>query len=117
MNSIKSIGVLGYTVAIYIYTLIFWLLFFSQLSYGVFEIPMGLGGAMYPVFFSVPVILSALVYEVAIKNILSKNISNTKRLTYAFIIPSLIASILLIIFCPMDSDSTYIGYVFDKFIK
>jgi len=114
INNIKDIGILGYTVLIYIYTLIFWYLFFVQLSHGVLEIPMGLGGAMYPIFFSVPVILGTFIYEAAIKNIISKDINNSKRITYAFIVPSFIVSILLIVFCPMDSDSTYIGFIIKK---
>ena len=75
---------------------------------------MGLGGALYPIFFSFPVILGTFIYEIAIKNILGEDVTNAKKITYSFIIPLLIVTILLIVFCPMDSDNTYIGYVLEK---
>jgi len=50
MNGVKNIGVLGKTMVIYIYSLIFWELFFDQFSHGMLEIPMGLDGALYPIF-------------------------------------------------------------------
>ena len=46
--------------------LAFWYIVLVHISRGMFDAPLGLGGALYPVFFSLPVLACVLVYELAL---------------------------------------------------
>jgi hypothetical protein len=44
------------TLIVYFWALLFWYLFFDLFAWEMLHIPMGLGGAIYPSLFSVPVL-------------------------------------------------------------
>lgn len=103
-----------------IWSLVFWFIFFDQISYGILRIPMGLGGALYYIFFAIPVIIGSFVYEIIVHQIFRYRGASLKKHTFHIIyfgIPFLLISILLIVFCPMDVESTYIEYFYHNILK
>ena len=100
------------TFIIYIWTLVFWYLFFQLFAWEVLQVPMGQGGAIYPVFFTVPVIACTAVYEmvVAAKRFNSEGIRQ-RYLSYTLWIPLVVVTVALIVFCPMDTQMSFLTYV------
>ena len=45
------------------WAILFWLVFFVGLSWHVLRVPMGLGGAVYPALFFIPVLFGATAYQ------------------------------------------------------
>jgi|SRR6267378_5410864 len=100
------------TFIIYLWTLLFWYLFFDLFAWGVLQIPMGQAGAIYPVFFSVPVIACTAIYEigVAVRRLNSETIRK-RYLSFTLWIPIVVVTVALIVFCPMDTQMSFLTYV------
>jgi hypothetical protein len=100
------------TLILYVWAFVFWYLFFNLLSWEVLQIPMGLGGAIYPVFFSLPVVAFTGLYEVIIvkRRLFSPRIRQ-HYLLFTVGVPAILVPIALILFCPMDTQMSYLEYV------
>ena len=100
------------TLIVYVWALLFWYLFFVLLSWEVLQIPMGLGGAIYPVFFTLPVVVSTAFYEISIvqRRLVSPRIRQ-HYLLFTLGVPAAVVAVALILFCPMDTQMSYLGYV------
>ena len=100
------------TFIIYLWTLLFWYLFFDLFAWRVLQIPMGQAGAIYPVFFSVPVIACTAIYEigVAARRVNSETIRK-RYLSFTLWIPIIVVTVALIVFCPMDTQMSFLTYV------
>lgn len=91
-----------------IFSWLFWFLWFNLLSWEILGIGMGLGGALYFIFFTPPVLIAASIYEFIFALLLKNRvISRSKRLLYTLWLPFIIIAVLLIVFCPMDSPYWY----------
>src|SRR6266853_1327424 len=100
------------TLIVYVWAFVFWYLFFNLLSWEVLQIPMGLGGAIYPVFFSLPVVAFTGLYEVIIvKRRLFSSRIRQHYLPFTLGVPAILVPIALILFCPMDTQMSYLEYV------
>ncbi len=104
MHSLAVIAVLAWCVA-------FWGIWFVWLSWDVWRIPMGLGGAIYPILFWKPVLLGAVLAQVLMHFPL-RRYPPTRRQAFALLVasPALIATIGLVVFCPMDVQMSYLDY-------
>lgn len=99
------------TMLCYLWAIFFWGVFFVGLSWEVMRIPMGLGGAVYPALFSIPLLIVTIVYQLALAFITrNMDIPRPKRLLFTLWIPFAAITVLLITFCPMDTDSNFISY-------
>jgi len=100
------------TFIIYVWTLVFWYLFFNLFAWEVLQVPMGQGGAVYPVLFTVPVIACTAFYEifVAAARLNSERIRQ-RYLSFTLWIPLLVVTVALIVFCPMDTEMSFLMYV------
>jgi len=100
------------TFIVYLWTVLFWYLFFRLFAWGVLQIPMGQGGAVYPALFSVPVLACTAVYEivVAATRLRSETI-RARYLLFTLWIPAVVVTLALVVFCPMDTQMSFITYV------
>jgi len=95
-----------------VWAILFWLLFFVLLSWHAFRVPMGLGGALYPVFFVAPVGLGSVLYQFGIALMRRRRVLGPRSvLAWTVWIPCGIIALVLIVCCPMDSEHSYLGYV------
>jgi membrane protease YdiL (CAAX protease family) len=101
-------------ILIIIIAVIFWEIFLVQYIYEHLKLPLGLGGAVYPALFAVPVLAGAAVWQIFINNKL-KNESNLKRIILTVVVPSAIAMLLLFIFCPTDTESSLPRLLLEKY--
>ena len=102
----------------YLFSLIAWLLFFNWFAWGRLQIPMGLGGALYPVFFSLPVIAATLLFEfglTAVASRLGQPALGTAPL-WRLGVPCVLAFLGLIAFCPMDTPESFIGALWRRLV-
>jgi len=100
--------------ACYVYSLIFWYLFLVLLGHKVLGIGIGLGGALYPIFFTVPVLACASIYEFGLQLVLrGRQTSPSMRFLLTLLIPFALISLSLTVFCPMDSKYSFL----ESFIK
>ncbi len=91
-----------------VYSYIFWFLWIVLLSHEFLNLGLGMGGALYPVFFFIPVLIGAAFYEIVAGAILLRfPVSVANRLWITLWIPFLLISILLLVFCPVDGASNY----------
>ncbi len=93
--------------------LAFWYVVLVQVSRGLFDAPLGLGGALYPVFFSLPVFAGVLLYELALERALPERAS---RLSWRVALPLSVVLFLLVFLCPMDSELSYLGWLWTRVI-
>lgn len=107
--------VLASTAVVYVWSLVFWYLFFILLSVEVLRIPIGLGGALYPLFFSIPVLAITFCYEVIALTVIKNpsKLLQRQRLVTLWL-PVAVVSIGLVLFCPMDEQTSYLEYVVTK---
>ncbi len=103
-------------ILVTLWSLLFWWIIIIKLSRNLLNVPIGMGGSIYFVFFTPPIIIGSSLYVVLIYK-LFKNISLAKLHILYILIPCIIISILLIIFCPIDVDSSYIGYIINLINK
>jgi hypothetical protein len=115
-------GALTSTAIIYGWSLLFWFLFLNLFSWGVLRIPMGLGGAIYPALFTVPVLLGTLAWEVGVAFALEAfpALRSRTRLLTTWL-PAALVALALVVACPMDTagsgePTSYLGYVFSKLL-
>lgn len=93
--------------------IVFWNFFLVGYIYERLRIPIGLGGAVYPMLFAVPVLAGAIAWQCIIRNRLG-SASNLKNLMLTAIIPAIIAICCLFLFCPTDSETWLPGLLFRK---
>jgi hypothetical protein len=100
------------TFIVYLWTLVFWYLFFKLFAWEVLQIPMGQGGAVYPVLFSVPVLAFTAIYEIVVttRRLNSERIRKS-YLLFTLWIPVVVVTVALIVFCPMDTQMSFLEYV------
>lgn len=92
----------------YGWALVFWRLFFIKLSWEIMSIPMGLGGALYPKIFTLPILIGTVFYQIVLFFIIRNTIvTNFKRLMFTLWIPFVVIAVLLIICCPMDINQSF----------
>lgn len=109
-NALRTVGwsLLG-VIACVLFSLLFNRVWFTWLSWEVLRIPMGLGGAIYVIFFIGPVLVGSSLYQVLTQILLSRAKASLRyRLAFSFLIPFALIAILLIMNCPMDGDQSYI---------
>lgn len=103
---------LSATAIVYLWSLLFWYLFFVLLAWEALQIPMGLGGAVYPALFSVPVLVLTAMYEISIAwRGLNSRGSRKRHLLLTLGLPATAVTITLILFCPMDTQMGFLQYV------
>jgi len=94
----------------------FWYLFLVVVCVDVWHIPLGLGGAVYPVLFVGPLIVGALAYELVVARLLStRHVGRLGSLWWTLGLPMLLTSVLLIIACPLDStEASLVVHVWNR---
>lgn len=97
------------TLLCYLFSILFWYVWLVKVSYDVLDIGLGLGGALYPVFFSLPVVLGCLVYQF----ILRKNRDMTawglkKKFMWTCLVPMIFVAFGMMVFCPTDTPHSYL---------
>lgn len=103
------------TLLCLLWSLLFWYLFLVLFSVDYLGMGLGLGGVVYPLFFSVPVLLGSLIYERLVRNsFIRPNWGLQKRLFWTLWVPFLIIAIALCLFCPTDSQLSYPAYLWTK---
>ena len=109
----------GFAAAFVIaWSLVFWFLFFVQLSWGLLKIPMGLAGAIYPVFFLIPVSIMSVIYQLVISRFFKARVSTRGRIMlWRFAVPCVITSLVLMVFCPMDGQGLYLSYLWQMILS
>ena len=93
------------TALVELWALVFWWLFLVQLAYDHFQIGLGLGGALYPVFFTPPIVAGVAAYQVLVRR-LGNGSSTRAVMALTVVIPSLIVTILLVLLCPTDGPGS-----------
>ncbi len=93
--------------------IIFWRLFLVGYIYERLHIGIGLGGAVYPALFALPVLGGAAVWQCLIRSRI-KAISGMEIIFMTAVIPSIITICCLFIFCPTDSGNWLPGLLFVK---
>ena len=97
------------------WAVLFWAVFFVGISEHVLRVPMGLGGAVYPALFIVPVFVGSMVYQLAILLLRRRrDFSKREFVLWSLCVPSLVISACLVVFCPMDTDQSYLGYLWSR---
>jgi hypothetical protein len=85
----------------------FWAVFFVGIAWTWLRVPMGLGGAVYPVLFTLPVVVMTGMYQ---RVITLDEESGTKRLLMVRILVPLSSICLgLVALCPMDSPESFLA--------
>ena len=99
------------TLIVYVWALLFWYLFFILFAWEMLHIPMGLGGAIYPSLFSVPVLASTAIYEIVVmrRRPYSERIRKS-YLLFTLWVPAAVVTLALIAFCPMDTQMSFLQY-------
>ena len=101
-----------------VWSVVFWYLFFVLLSWHVLKIPLGLGGAIYPVFFIIPVLIGAVVYQAVVASVFKpQEQPHWHLLLWRFFAPCAITSLLLAVFCPMDVQVSYLSYLWQLILN
>ena len=103
--------VAGITLA---WAILFWAIFFVGLSWNLLGIPMGLGGAIYPMIFGVPVFVGVFVYA-GLATSLSGSLTRKARLWLSLGVPVVAVPLILVLFCPMDSEDSFITSFLSRF--
>jgi hypothetical protein len=98
-----------------LWSVLFWIVFFVGISWHLLQVPMGLGGAVYPVFFLVPVILGSAAYQLILARLRRDRLARTRHvLLWSLWIPFALIAVGLVVFCPMDGPDSYLGYVWSE---
>ena len=91
------------------WSILFWQAFIVGLAHHYFEIPIGLGGALYLMFFLPPVLIGSAIYQLVLHKFLNE-FSFKKWLIFSIFIPLFIITICLVLFCPVESNQSFLGY-------
>jgi predicted ABC-type exoprotein transport system permease subunit len=95
-------------IACVLFSLLFHKVWFVWLSWKILHIPMGLGGAIYAIFFIGPVLVGSTLYQAPTQIILFRaKASRRHRFVFSFLIPFAVIAGLLIMNCPMEGDQSY----------
>jgi len=101
----------------YLWAWVFWYLFFVQFSYGILGIGIGLGGALYPLFYTLPVLVATLAYQLLFRNIVNYSGWRVwKKLLWTVWIPFLALAAALVLFAPIDSQQSYLQVLWTKIL-
>ncbi|HSM51305.1 MAG TPA: hypothetical protein VLA75_07895 [Thermoanaerobaculia bacterium] len=71
------------------------------------RVPMGLGGALYPKLFAVPVLVGAFLLAVLLVRLPWPSRKSAAAVSLA--VPIALATLLLVIFCPMDGEGSFLS--------
>lgn len=97
------------------WAIFFWLVFFVGMSWHMLQVPMGLGGAVYPALFIVPVLAGSAVYQLFVAVLRKGRVFSTRQvLVLSLWIPFIVIAVCLVIFCPMDTNQSYLGYFWSQ---
>ena len=92
-----------------LFSYLFWAIWFYLISRKMFGIGMGLGGALYYIFFTVPVLVGSLLYQFLLRLALKrKDVSYRRKLFLHYCVPFAAIAFLLMLFCPMDGSKPYL---------
>jgi hypothetical protein len=95
-----------------LWALLFWAVFFVGIAWHVLQIPMGLGGAVYPAIYLFPVLLGSMVYQLIILLVRrGRSLSDRQLLFWSVYLPCCAIAVCLVVFCPMDADQSFLGYL------
>lgn len=105
----KYIWALKSTGIGFLWSLLFWYLVFNLFAWYVLAVPMGLVAAIYPLFFSLPVLCLLFGYEILIANFINeKAFLKNHKYFWTLGLPMLLISISLILFCPTETGNFFI---------
>lgn len=94
---------MGSSVLTCAWSVLFWYVFLVRIAYGVYGVPLGLGGAVYPVFFVPLVFAATCLYAVATRWLLAdRRLSDLRLFLLGFAVPALFSTVGLLVFCPTD---------------
>ena len=95
---------------------VFYYVWFLKFSWDVHRIPMGMSIIAYPIFFSLPIILLAGGYELALPSLAQwlhhPGIAASFAGRVGF--PCVAIRVLLCLFAPMDTNESYIAVLFRR---
>jgi hypothetical protein len=95
----------------YLATLVVWFLFFYVIAWSILKVPMGLGGALFPGFFTIPVLVSLVAYEFLLSYLSqapSRQSLRTSEL-WRIAVPMILLLVALVLTCPMDEPRSFIS--------
>jgi hypothetical protein len=101
------------SLLIFLAGIIFWRLFLVGYIYERLHIGIGLGGAVYPVLFAVPVLGGAAAWQCMIRSRIIA-ISGVEIVIVTAVIPMIITCCCLFILCPTDSGIWLPGLLLGK---
>ena len=95
-----------------LWAVLFWLVFIVGISWHVLRVPMGLGGAVYPALFILPVLVGSALYQVLVALVRRNRVLSTRQvLVWSLWVPFVVIALCLVVWCPMDADQSYLGYL------
>jgi hypothetical protein len=83
----------------------------SRYSWNVLRIPIGMGGLMYPLFFSIFAFFLTIIYEIALPFMLP---AAAHSLSWRIGVPTIALIILMFVTCPMDAEGRYLAVLYRR---
>ena len=111
------IWILGAPILCLTWAIMFWGVFFVFLSWEILKIPMGEGGAVYPGLFWSYVLGGAMAWELCVAaHCRARSCSRIWAFCISIMIPCILTSLALIMFCPMDVQQSYLSYLLSNIL-
>ena len=98
-------------VILVIWSVLFWHVFIVEWSHKKMHVPIGMGGAIYFMFFLPPVFIGSAIYQLIVYKIM-KEMAVQKWFLISILLPLTAISILLLVFCPIESELSYLAYLY-----
>lgn len=93
----------------YLWTILFWYLAFHLLAWRLLDIPIGLAGGIYPVFFSLPVIGLLFGYEILVANYIDEySFIKQQKFFWTLGLPMFVLALSLIVSLPTETGNLLI---------
>jgi hypothetical protein len=94
-----------------LWSLAFWKFFIVDFSYYTLHIPIGPGGATYFLFFLPFVMMGNSLYQLMISRF-RNDWAMKKELFISIFVPAVFTSILVLVFCPVETGDSYLRVLF-----
>lgn len=99
------------------YSVAFWQVVVVWIGWESLKIGTGLGGAVYPMLFMPPLLVSLLVYYAVCYAWFSrKGLTRGRFYAITLGVPLVVTSVLLVAFCPMDGPGSFAVELFARLI-
>lgn len=90
-----------------VWSLLVWAALIVGVGWQLCRVPMGLGGALYPKLFAVPVLVGAFLLAALLVRLPWS--SRRRAAAVSLALPIALATVLLVVFCPMDGEGSFLS--------